>query len=162
MVLLNVACLGDRDDYIRGHVLSAQDSATEPGFHLDKWPATPEPGMLERPALDHLHAGSRGLAGGRDEGPLGQGGSGAVQQVRHYRGSAAVLDACCTASDDWLYDHDGRLRAECRSLAGKPLLGGSGDAKPRSRTGSGSWGSSWTCCPAWRTRTCPRTICWPC
>jgi hypothetical protein len=50
-------------------------------------------------------------------------------------GSAVVLDTCRTASDDWLYDHDGQLRTECRSLAGKPLLGGSGDAKPQKSHG---------------------------
>jgi hypothetical protein len=31
MVLLNAVCFGDRDDYIHGRVLSAQDSATGPG-----------------------------------------------------------------------------------------------------------------------------------
>ena len=44
-------------------------------------------------------------------------------------GRAVVLDTCSTASDDWLYD-GGSLCAECRSLDGKPLLGGSGNAKP--------------------------------
>jgi hypothetical protein len=39
-------------------------------------------------------------------------------------GKAVVLDACSTATDGWLYE-EGLLRAECRSLRGKPLLGGS-------------------------------------
>jgi hypothetical protein len=135
MVLLNVVCFGDRDDYIHGHVLSAQGSAIGPGIHLDKWPARPEQGMLERPALitympahgGWLEDGTRVLWVKEAVAPFSKFGI--------IGGSAVVLDACCTASDDWLYDHDGRLRAECRSLAGKPLLGGSGNAKPQKSHG---------------------------
>lgn len=50
-------------------------------------------------------------------------------------GHAVVLDACDTASDGWLYSADGRLRAECQTLLGKPLLGGSGDAKQQQSHG---------------------------
>jgi hypothetical protein len=52
MLLLNVVCFGAwDDDLLHGHVLSALNSSTGPGFHLDKRPAGLEPGMLEREAL---------------------------------------------------------------------------------------------------------------
>ena len=47
-------------------------------------------------------------------------------------GRAVVLDACDTASDQWLYAR-GKLRAECRNLVRKPLLGGSGSSMPNAR-----------------------------
>jgi len=47
----------------------------------------------------------------------------------------SVLDTCSTASDGWLYDQE-RLRPECQSLAGKPLLGGSGAAEPQKSHGA--------------------------
>jgi hypothetical protein len=53
-------------------------------------------------------------------------------------GSAVVLDGCSTASDGWLYDDDDRLRPECQSLLGKPLLGGSGD-KSTPQKPHGKW-----------------------
>jgi hypothetical protein len=53
-------------------------------------------------------------------------------------GHAVVLDACDTASDGWLYDSGDRLRPECQSLLGKPLLGGSG-AKSKPQKSHGKW-----------------------
>jgi hypothetical protein len=53
-------------------------------------------------------------------------------------GRAVVLDACDTASDGWLYDSGDRLRPECQSLLGKPLLGGSGDRSKPQKT-HGKW-----------------------
>lgn len=54
---------------------------------------------------------------------------GSFEEFGTVGGNAVVLDACDTASNRWLYDR-GSLRAECRSLRDKPLLGGSGNAKP--------------------------------
>ena len=84
MDLLNVVFFGDRDDYIRGHVLSAQDRATGSGFHLDKWAARPEPGMLDRPALI-TYVPTHG-AGWRT---TGRGSSGSGRQWRRSASSAS-------------------------------------------------------------------------
>jgi len=51
MLLLNVVCFGTWHDLLHGHVISALNSSTGPGFCLDWRPAGPEPGMLEREAL---------------------------------------------------------------------------------------------------------------
>ena len=77
MLLLNVVCFGTWHDLLHGHVISALNSSTGPGFCLDWRPAGPEPGMLEREALV-TYVRLRRLAGGRlggrlDERPLGQG-----------------------------------------------------------------------------------------
>lgn len=101
-------------------------------FRLEEWHPTPWPGMLAYESLvtyvpahaSHPSNGSWLGATTEDDDtwvPLDMFGD--------IGGSAVVLDACNTASDDWLYDH-GRLRAECKSLAGKPLLGGSGEKGP--------------------------------
>jgi hypothetical protein len=84
--------------------------------------------MLERLSLITYvpsHGGKIGEESGLWVHPVGS----SFEEFGTVGGKAVVLDACDTASERWLYDR-GSLRAECRSLKGKPLLGGSGNAKP--------------------------------
>lgn len=142
MLLLNVVCFGAwDDDLLHGHVISALNSSTGPGFCLNWRPAGPEPGMLERDALVTYvpaHGGCleddwTSALWGKDKnaGYL-------FSEFGVIGGRAVVLDACDTASDGWLYDDDDRLRPECQSLLGKPLLGGSGD-KSTPQKSHGKW-----------------------
>ena len=139
MLLLNVVCFGAWDDFLHGHVLNALSSSTGPGFHLDKRPAGLEPRMLERDALVTYVPAHGGWM--KDDGTSalwgrGEGAVGAFSEFGNIGGRAVVLDACDTASDGWLYDSGNRLRPECQSLLGKPLLGGSGDeSKPQKSHG---------------------------
>jgi len=140
MLLLNVVCFGAwDDDLLHGHVLSALSGSKGPGFHLDKRPAGLEPGMLEREALvtyvpahgGRLKDGGMSALWGKDVGD-------SFSEFGIIGGHAVVLDACDTASDGWLYDSGGRLRPECQSLLGKPLLGGSG-AESKPQKSHGKW-----------------------
>lgn len=137
MLLLSVVCFGAWDDFLHGHVLSALNGSAGPGFDLDKRPGGLEPGMLEREALvtyvpahgGELKDDGRSALWGKDV-------VGAFSEFGVIGGRAVVLDACDTASDGWLYDSSGRLRPECQSLRGKPLLGGSGNTfKPQKSHG---------------------------
>jgi hypothetical protein len=139
MLLLNVVCFGAWDDFLHGHVLSALNSSTRPGFHLDKQPAGLKPGMLEREALVTYVPAHGGRL--KDDGTSALWGKdvvGAFSEFGIIGGRAVVLDACDTASDGWLYDSGDRLRPECQSLLGKPLLGGSGD-KSKPQKSHGKW-----------------------
>jgi hypothetical protein len=139
MLLLNVVCFGAwDDDLLHGHVLTALNSSTGPGFHLDKRPAGLEPGMLEREALvTYVPAHGGWLRGDGTSALWGKDAGDSFSEFGIIGGHAVVLDACDTASDGWLYD-DGRLRTECQSLLGKPLLGGSGH-KSKPQKSHGKW-----------------------
>lgn len=140
MLLLNAVCFGAWDDaLLHGHVLGALNSSTGPGFHLDRRPAGLEPRMLEREALVTYVPGHGGWL--EDDGTSALWGKDAGDSFSEFGiigGHAVVLDACGTASDDWLYDSGDRLRPECQSLLGKPLLGGSGD-KSTPQKSHGKW-----------------------
>lgn len=151
MLLLNVVCFGTWHDLLHGHVISALNSSTGPGFCLDWRPAGPEPGMLEREALvTYVPAHGGWLEGdseddwtsalwGKDK-KAGYSFSKSGYSFSKFGvigGRAVVLDACNTASDDWLYDDD-RLRTECHSLLGRPLLGGAGE-KSAPQESHGRW-----------------------
>jgi hypothetical protein len=119
MILLNMVCFGAQSGFMHGHVLSALDSgriARSGRFCLDEWPGRPQPGMLERPALvTYVPAHGGWMEDGTS--CLGTWGNWySFEEFGTIGGSAVVLDACSTASDDWLYDQ-GRLRPECQSLA---------------------------------------------
>jgi hypothetical protein len=143
MVLLNVVCFGPEQKMMHKHVLSARDSgrlAYSGKFRLE-WYDRPRPGILDRPSLityvpshgGEWFGGASGLRinpRGNWANPVG----GSFEEFGTVGGRAVVLDACGTASDRWLYDR-GALRAECQSLKGKPLLGGSGDDEPNELTG---------------------------
>jgi len=137
MVLLNVVCFGPRQKMMHKHVLSARDSGrlADSGRFRLAWDDRPQPGMLDRRSLVTYvpsHGGRFGETSGLWINPKGDWANpvgASFQEFGTVGGRAVVLDACSTASDDWLYD-GGSLRAECRSLKGKPLLGGSGDAEP--------------------------------
>jgi hypothetical protein len=131
MVLLNVVCFGLEQKMMHKHVTSARDAgrlADSGKFRLE-WYDRPRPGMLERPSLITYVSSHGGEWFGGTSGlwvhPVG----GSFDEFGTVGGEAVVLDACDTASKRWLYDR-GSLRAECRSLKGKPLLGGSGNAQP--------------------------------
>jgi len=139
MILLNVVCFGggryQEDKYKRmhGHVRSALESGriAESGrFHLDEWHDRPRPGMLARPSLITYVPAHGGRLDGTSSLGIGQTTWASFDEFGGIGGRAVVLDACSTASNDWLYDQE-LLRAECQSLAGKPLLGGSGAEGPR-------------------------------
>jgi hypothetical protein len=147
MLLLNAVCFGAwddgplrRDGILHSHVISALNSAMKPGFRLDWRPAGPELGMLEPEALvtyvpahaGQLYEDGTSALWGKDT--LGYWPS----ELGAIGGHAVVLDACDTASDGWLYSADGRLRAECQTLLGKPILGGSGD-KSKPQKSHGKW-----------------------
>jgi hypothetical protein len=100
MVLLNLVCFGPRQKTMHEYVLSARDSGR----------------LADSGRFRLKECYDRPVRAPFEE--FGDIGSRAV-----------VLDACSTASDDWLYD-GGSLRAECRSLKDKPLLGGSGNSQP--------------------------------
>lgn len=141
MLLLNVVCFGAWHDFLHGHVISALNSSTGPGFCLDWRPAGPEPGMLQREALvtyvpthgGWLEDDWTSALWGKDK-DAGY----SFSEFGIIGGSAVVLDGCSTASDGWLYDDDDRLRPECQSLLGKPLLGGSGDTSTPQKS-HGKW-----------------------
>lgn len=137
MLLLNVVCFGAWDDFLHGHVLSALNGSAGPGFDLDRRSGGLEPGMLEREALvTYVPAHGGELKDDRRRALWGKDVVGAFSEFGVIGGRAVVLDACDTASDGWLYDSGGRLRPECQSLLGKPLLGGSGNAsKPQKSHG---------------------------
>jgi hypothetical protein len=103
MLLLNVVCFGAWDDFLHGHVLSALNSSTGPGFHLDKRPAGLEPGMLEREALvTYVPAHGGRLKEDGTSALWGKDVVGAFSEFGIIGGRAVVLDACDTASDGWL------------------------------------------------------------
>ena len=152
MPLLNVVCFGggrykkrylDRTllhRWVRSELPDEGGSGriTETGrFRLDEWFPEPQQGMFARESLvTYVPAHGDWLPDGTEDWTSCLGGAGGIKprafdEFGCIGGSAVVLDACHVASDDWLYDHRGRLRPECRSLAGKPLLGGSGKSKPR-------------------------------
>jgi len=137
MVLLNVVCFGAKYKTMHGHVLSAQDCgrfADSGRFRLDEWCDRPRPGMLDRPSLiTYVPAHGGWLDETSSLGVYRAWAS--FEEFGSIGGRAVVLDACKTASDDWLYD-GGLLRAECRSLKDKPLLGGSGEAAPNEGHGA--------------------------
>jgi hypothetical protein len=137
VVLLNVVCFGPEDKYIHGHVIDARKSLTKDSrFRLDEAHAQPAPGMLDCQAMITYVPAHAGWL--KDDGTSVLWVGDAVAPLSAFGkigGDAVVLDACCTATDGWLYDEEGRLRAECKALAGKPLLGGSGDAKPQDTHG---------------------------
>jgi hypothetical protein len=144
MILLNVVCFGggryEEDKYkqMHGHVRSALESGriTESGkFRLDEWHDSPRPGMLARPSLITYVPAHGGWLEGTSSLGIGQTTWAAFDDFGSIGGRAVVLDACSTASNDWLYDRQ-LLRVECQSLAGKPLLGGSGAEGPRYRYGA--------------------------
>ena len=139
MILLKVVCFGggryEEDKYKRmhGHVRSALASGriAESGrFRLDEWHDRPQPGMLARPSLITYVPAHGGWLDGTSSLGIGQTTWAPFDEFGSIGGRAVVLDACSTASNDWLYDRE-LLRAECQSLAGKPLLGGSGAEGPR-------------------------------
>jgi hypothetical protein len=150
MLLLNVVCFGTWHDLLHGHVISALNSSTGPGFCLDWRPAGPEPGMLEREALVTYVPAHGGWLEGDSEDDWTSALWGKDKKAGYsfskfgvIGGRAVVLDGNGSASDGWLYDDDDRLRPECQSLLGKPLLGGSGaKSKPQKSHGNGSWESS--------------------
>lgn len=130
MVLLNVVCFGPEQKMMHKHVASARDAGrlADSGKFRLQWYDRPRPGMLERPALVTYVPSHGGTVGGQSSlwvHPVG----GSFDEFGTVGGEAVVLDACDTASAHWLYD-GGSLRSECRSLTGKPLLGGSGNAQP--------------------------------
>jgi hypothetical protein len=130
MVLLNVVCFGAEYKMMHGHVLSARDSgrlADSVRFRLE-WYDRPELGMLDRPSLI-TYVPSHGGRVGETSGLWVGWACASFEGFGSIGGKAVVLDACDTASDDWLYER-GSLRAECQSLKDKPLLGGSGKASP--------------------------------
>jgi hypothetical protein len=145
MVLLNVVCFGggryEEDKYkqMHGHVRSALESGriAESGrFCLDEWHDRPRPGMLARPSLITYVPAHGGWLDATSSLGIGQMRTWATfDEFGSIGGRAVVLDACSTASSHWLYDRQ-LLRAECQSLAGKPLLGGSGVEGPRYRYGA--------------------------
>lgn len=144
MLLLNVVCFGTWHDLLHGHVISALNSSRGAGFCLDWRPAGPEPGMLEREALVTYVPAHGGWLEGDSEGDWTSALWGQDKKAGYsfsefgvIGGRAVVLDACNTASDDWLYDDD-RLRTECHSLLGRPLLGGAGD-KSAPQESHGKW-----------------------
>jgi hypothetical protein len=130
MVLLNVVSFGPQQKMMHKHVLSARDAgrfADSAKFRLE-WHDRPRPGMLEFPSLITYvpsHGGTVGQESGLWVHPEG----GSFGEFGTVGGKAVVLDACDTASERWLYDR-GSLRSECQALKDKPLLGGSGNAKP--------------------------------
>jgi hypothetical protein len=131
MIVLNVVCFGPKYQNMHEHVLNALDAgriAKSGRFRLDEWPDTPQPGMLDRSALVTYVTAHGGCW---PDGTSGLGVKGAWASFEEFGsigGSAVVLDACDTATDHWLY-RGGLLRAECRSLKNKFLLGGSGLAE---------------------------------
>jgi len=129
MIALNVVCFGAKFKNMHEHVLNALGSgriAQSGRFCLDQWPDRPRPGMLERTALITYVPAHGGCWPDAATSGLGVKGAWAsFDEFGSIGGSAVVLDACDTATDGWLYD-GGLLRAECQSLKGKPLLGGSG------------------------------------
>lgn len=138
MLLLNVVCFGAEYKTMHGHVLDARDSGRigESGqFRLDTWHDKPQPGMLSRPALITYVPAHGGWIGERSALGVGRGWA-SFEEFGSIGGRAVILDACSTASDDWLYG-DGRLLPECQSLEGKPLLGGAG-AKQAPQFGHGA------------------------
>jgi hypothetical protein len=132
MIVLNVVCFGTKYRTMHEHVLNALGSgriANSGRFRLDQWPDMPRPGMLDRPALVTYVPAHGGCWPDAATSGLGVKGAWAsFEEFGGIGGSAVVLDACDTATDEWLYD-GGLLRAECQSLKGKPLLGGSGLAE---------------------------------
>ena len=128
MTVLNVVCFGAKYMNMHGHVLNALGSgriARSGRLRLDQWPDMPRPGMLDRPALITYVPAHGGCWPNVATSGLGVKGAWAsFEEFGSIGGSAVVLDACKTATDKWLYD-GGLLRAECQSLKGKPLLGGS-------------------------------------
>jgi hypothetical protein len=133
MTLQNVVCFGPEEPYIHDHVLSAKAVGLfkrPDRFRLDEWPDRPRPGMLARPALITYVPAHGGWLDGVTSAPGVKEAWAPFSDFGPIGGEAVVLDACSTASDDWLYDQ-GRLLPECQSLKCKPLLGGSGDKEPQ-------------------------------
>jgi hypothetical protein len=129
--LREVVCFGPEQKMMHKHVASARDAGrlTDSGKFRLEWYDRPRPGMLERLSLITYVPSHGGEWFGGTSGfwvhPVG----GSFEEFGTVGGKAVVLDACDTASGRWLYDR-GSLRAECRSLKNKPLLGGSGNARP--------------------------------
>jgi len=132
MIMLNVVCFGPKYKNMHEHVLNALDSgriANSGRFRLAEWPDKPRPGMLDRSALITYVPAHGGCWPDATTSGLGVKGAWAsFEDFGSIGGSAVVLDACDTATNNWLY-RGGLLRAECQSLKGKLLLGGSGLAE---------------------------------
>lgn len=114
------------------HIIRCPDLKPDGGPFRVAWHPSPSSNLLQTPAVV-TYVPAHG--GWFDGGTSGLG----VSREWHWLadfgqigGRAVVLDACNTASDQWLYDQ-GKLRDECRNLVGKALLGGSGSSMPNAR-----------------------------
>lgn len=149
MVLLNVVCFGTWHDLLHGHVISALNSSTGPGFCLDWRPAGPEPGMLELEALvTYVPATEAGWRATRRT--TGRAPSGARIRKPGTRSASSVLSGDALSCSTHAIRHpttgfttmtdSGPSATPC--LAGRFWAGQGISPRHRSLTGDGSWENS--------------------